>query len=319
MSAILEFRNVAFAHGARPIFDNLCISVEHGETVALVGPNGVGKTTLLRLAAGLLCPSSGEVLVRGQELERWSRRQLSCAVALVPQYLEVPFAFRVEEIVAQGRVPHLGFFGRLTKNDIEAVETAMDAVDLLGMRRRVFSELSGGERQRVKIAIGLAQQARLMLLDEPTQHLDLGRQIELMGLLRKLVQRGITIVAAMHDLALVREHCSSAILLTPQAPAMAGPVKELLRADLLERAFCVARPSLERYLANEASLGAAGDGLPTAPPDADLTNDEATGQRRKNEPQEYRERLWRKDELLRCREYRYYSRHPRSGHNWDHD
>ncbi len=187
------------------------------------------------------------------------------------------------------------------------------------MRKRVFSELSGGERQRVKIAIGLAQQPRLMLLDEPTQHLDLGRQIELMALLRRLVDRGITIVAAMHDLALVREHCSSAILLTPQAPAMAGPVQELLRADLLERAFCVARPSLERYLANEASPAGAGAGLPIAPADADSNNDDATGQRRKNEPQEHRERLWRKDELLRCREYRYYSRHPRSGHNWDHD
>ena len=265
MSAILEFRNVGFSHGARTIFEDLCFSVEHGETVALVGPNGVGKTTLLRLAAGLLQPSSGEILVRGQELKQWSRRQLSCSVALVPQHLEVPFAFRVEEIVAQGRVPHLGFFGSLTSADLEAVESAMEEVDILKMRKRIFAELSGGERQRVKIAIGLAQQARLMLLDEPTQHLDLGRQIELMGLLRKLVQRGITIVSAVHDLALVREHCSSAILLTPDAPAMRGPVQELLRADLLERAFCVARPSLERYLATDASL--AGGPELTAPPD----------------------------------------------------
>jgi iron complex transport system ATP-binding protein len=318
MSAILEFRNVGFSHGARTIFDNLSFSVEHGETVALVGPNGVGKTTLLKLAAGLLQPSSGEILVRGQELERWSRRQLSCAVALVPQYLDVPFAFRVEEIVAQGRVPHLGFFGGLTRADHEAVESAMEAVDILGMRKRILSELSGGERQRVKIAIGLAQQARLMLLDEPTQHLDLGRQIELMDLLRKLVERGITIVAAVHDLALVREHCSSAILLTPHAPALRGPVQELLRADLLERAFCVARPSLERYLAAETFLSGGG-GESIAVPDPESKVDDAGSQRRKNEPQEHRERLWRKDELLRCRGCRRYSRRPRSWHNWDHD
>jgi iron complex transport system ATP-binding protein len=251
MAAILEFRNVGFAHGARAIFEDLCFSVQPGETVALVGPNGVGKTTLLKLASALLRPSSGEVLVQGRELKQWGRRQLSCCVALVPQHLEVPFAFRVEEIVAQGRVPHLGFFGGLTGNDLDAVESAMEAVDILSMRHRVFAELSGGEHQRVKIAIALAQQPRLMLLDEPTQHLDLGRQIEVMALLRRLVERGITIVAAMHDLALVREHCSSGILLTPCAPALAAPVAELLRADLLERAFSVERPSLDRYLASE--------------------------------------------------------------------
>lgn len=251
MAPILEFRHVGFAHGARTIFSDLCFSVHSGETVALMGPNGVGKTTLLKLAAALLRPSPGEVLVQGHELKQWGRRQLSCCVALVPQHLEVPFAFRVEEIVAQGRVPHLGLFGRLSGRDLDAVESAMEAVDILDMRHRIFAELSGGERQRVKIAIALAQQPRLMLLDEPTQHLDLGRQIEVMALLRRLVERGITIVAAIHDLALVRDNCSSGILLTPDSPAVAGPVADLLRADLLQRAFAVERPGLERYLAAE--------------------------------------------------------------------
>jgi len=256
MAAILEFRDVGFAHhgfahGARSVFTDLSFSVQSGETVALMGPNGSGKTTLLKLAAALLQPAAGEVLVQGRQLRQWTRRQLSCCVALVPQHLDVPFAFRVEEIVAQGRVPHLGFFGGLGGEDLDAVETAMESVDILSMRHRVFAELSGGERQRVKIAIALAQQPQLMLLDEPTQHLDLGRQIEVMALLRNLVERGITIVAAMHDLALVREHCSSGVLLMPDAPALTGPVHDLLQADLLQRAFAVERPSLDRYLASE--------------------------------------------------------------------
>ena len=263
-SPVLEFRNVCFAHGetahgARAVFEDLSFTVRPGETVALMGPNGVGKTTLLKLAAGLLRPRSGEVLVQGRLSLQWPRRQLACTVALVPQELEVPFAFSIEEIVAQGRVPHMGWFGGLRARDVEVVESALREVDLLSLRHRVFAELSGGEQQRVKIAIALAQQPGLMLLDEPTQHLDLGRQIEVMGLLRKLVERGITIVAAMHDLALVREHCSSGILLTPKAPALTGSLEELLRPELLQRAYAVDRAALDRYLRAE-NLGAESGG-----------------------------------------------------------
>jgi len=158
----------------------------------------------------------------------------------------------------------------------------------------------------------LAQQPKLMLLDEPTQHMDLGRQIELMALLRRLVERGITIVAAVHDLALVRDNCTSAILLTPDAPAVAGPVSELLRSDLLERAFSVERPSIERYLATQP--GSPGNAGMAAPPSLD--SKEATGQQEMNEPQEHREHLRRPGEQLRCRGF---ARHGRSWRYWDHD
>jgi iron complex transport system ATP-binding protein len=257
MSTILEFRNVGFAHGERSILENLSFTVQKGEMVALMGANGAGKTTLLRLAAGLLRPASGEIELEGQNVGQWERRQFARRVALVPQELNVPFAFRVEEIVAQGRVPHLGFLGGLTQKDFDAVERAMEAVDILRLRNRVFSELSGGEHQRVKIAIGLAQEPELMLLDEPTQHLDLGRQIELMTLLRRLVERGITIVSAIHDLGLAREHCSSGILLLTGHPAISGPLDEILRPEWLRRAFDVERNALESYLGADARTAAA--------------------------------------------------------------
>jgi iron complex transport system ATP-binding protein len=247
VSAIIEFRNVRFAHPERTIFDDLSFAVEEREMIALVGPNGVGKTTLLKIVAGLLRPTSGAVLLQGRGLESWSRRELSCYAALVPQHLDVPFAFRVDELVAQGRVPHLRRFAGPSARDLEVVESAMQAVDIVGMRERAYSDLSGGERQRVKIAIGLAQQPKVMMLDEPTQHLDLGRQIELMGLLRTLNAHGITILAAMHDLALVRENFSSVILLMPEAVSIAGPTAEVLRPELLERAFLVDRSSLSRH------------------------------------------------------------------------
>jgi iron complex transport system ATP-binding protein len=246
-SPILEFRNVSFSRGSRLVLDELSFSIEKREMVALLGPNGIGKTTLLQLACHLLLPASGEILLQDKPLDRWSRQQLPRCIALVPQQLEIPFDFRVEEIVAQGRVPYIPLFSHSTALDREAVEKAMQAVDILNLRHRYYSELSGGERQRVKIAIGLAQQPNIILLDEPTQHLDIGRQIELIALLRELNQQGITIIAAVHDLNLVAESFSSVILLTPEPSWIAGPVGEVLRPDFLERAFSVEQSALANY------------------------------------------------------------------------
>ena len=157
-SAILEFRDVSFSRGPRLLLDRMSFGIEKQEMVALLGPNGVGKTTMLKLASRLLQPGDGTVLLQGEPLAAWPRRELPRAVALVPQELEMPFNFRVEEIVAQGRVPYLPLFGHQHCADREAVENAMESVDIVRLRDRLYSQLSGGERQRVKIAIGLAQQ-----------------------------------------------------------------------------------------------------------------------------------------------------------------
>jgi iron complex transport system ATP-binding protein len=207
----------------------------------------VGKTTMLKLICGMLSPASGSILLQGKTLGEWPRRELPRRIALVPQELEIPFNFRVEEIVAQGRVPYQPLFGGGSALDREAVENALEAVDITGLRHRIFSELSGGERQRVKIAIALAQQPKLMLLDEPTQHLDVGRQIELVALLHRLNERGITLLAAVHDLTLVAENFSSVILLTPEPAWIAGAAADVMRADLLERAFSVGQSNLAQY------------------------------------------------------------------------
>jgi iron complex transport system ATP-binding protein len=243
MSSILEFRDVDFARGEREIFRRLTLAIDAGEMTALLGPNGVGKSTLLSMIVGLLQPRAGSISLNGREVRNWERQELSRTVALVPQSLYVPFSFRVEEIVAQGRVPYLGRFGNMSRHDLQVVEQSMEAVDVLPLRKRVYDELSGGEMQRVKIAIALAQQPKLMLLDEPTQHLDIGRQIEIVQLLRKLNASGITVFAAIHDLSLARQSFSSAVLLTPAPECYAGPVEEILRPELLERAFTVSGAS----------------------------------------------------------------------------
>lgn len=248
MSASLSVRSVGLTRGAKRLFDGMEFDVRPGDMTALLGPNGVGKSTLLSLICGLLPQQSGSICLNGRDVREWNRRELSRHVALVPQMLNVPFEFRVEEIVAQGRVPYLGRFGGLSKYDLQVVEHAMHAVDVLPLRARIFNQLSGGEMQRVKIAVALAQQPKLMLLDEPTQHLDVGRQLEIIQLLNKLNAGGITVLAAVHDLALVRNHFQTAVLLTEKPACFSGPVQEILRPELLQDAFGVSAAELAAVL-----------------------------------------------------------------------
>ncbi|MGA8272464.1 MAG: ABC transporter ATP-binding protein [Candidatus Sulfotelmatobacter sp.] len=237
MTPLLEFLDVSFNYEHRPVVGHLNFTIEQGECAALIGPNGVGKTTLLRLAGGTLKRSHGTISLAGRRLDTLPRSEVAKLVALVPQRFEVPFDFTVEQIVEQGRTPYLGLFAGFKRRDREAVERALDLADVASLRNRIFNELSGGERQRVKIALGLAQEPRLLLLDEPTQSLDLGRQLELLGLIQTLNDQGVTILAAMHDLQLIEGTFSSVLLLEPNHELRKGPPQDILRADILERAF----------------------------------------------------------------------------------
>jgi iron complex transport system ATP-binding protein len=252
--SFLRFSQVSFSYRERTVLQAASFQLERGECAALIGPNGAGKTTLLRLAAGMLVCSSGDVLLEGRSVSLFSRTQIARRVALVPQYIDVPFAFTVQQIIEQGRTPHLGFLGGLRSIDREAVERAIELTDTDGLRGRIFNQLSGGERQRVKIALGLAQEPALLLLDEPTQSLDIGRQLELLELIRSLQQRGITILAAMHDLHLLQEIFSSVLLLTAENGLRQGGPGEILQADVIERAFYSPRQQHSVLLAQERAV-----------------------------------------------------------------
>jgi iron complex transport system ATP-binding protein len=237
VTPLLRCENVSFAFGEQNIINNVSFHLYEGDSAALIGPNGIGKSTLLRVSAGLLQCSSGHIALNGQPLTALRRRELSQKIALVPQQVEVPFDFKVEHIVEQGRAPYIGLFGGPTRKDRLAVERAMYLADVTPLADRVFNELSGGERQRVKIALGLAQEPRLLLLDEPTQNLDIGRQIELLDLVSSLRDEGITILAAMHDLQLIPETFSSVLLLTPERTLIQGRPQDIMQPAILEKAF----------------------------------------------------------------------------------
>ena len=237
MNPLLRFVDVSFGYGGNNVIQSTSFDLHEGSCTALIGPNGVGKTTLLRLAAGVLQCSAGSVLLDDVPLSRLALKTVARTIAFVPQQLDLPFQFTVRQVVEQGRTPYLGLLRGLMREDRIAVDRALELADVSVLQHRIFNELSGGERQRVKIALGLAQQPKLLLLDEPTQNLDIGRQVELIDLLHFLRAEGITIFASIHDLQLVEGNFSSVLLLSPEMPLMNGTPPEILKPSILEKAF----------------------------------------------------------------------------------
>jgi iron complex transport system ATP-binding protein len=211
--------------------------VRAGEMVGLLGPNGSGKTTLLRLISGVLRPQQGVVMLDGRDTRAWGRREVARRVAVVPQEMHVPFAFTVEELVRLGRTPYVRLLGSHTKEDQNIVRGALQAADIEMLAGRIFNELSGGERQRVTVAMALAQRPALLLLDEPTSHLDIKYQIELLELVQKLNREtGVTVIAAMHDLNLAARYFPRLVLFQRGIVADATPA-EVLDPHLLRRVY----------------------------------------------------------------------------------
>lgn len=235
--SLLDFDNIGFGYGDTRLVQDLTACICASDCIALVGRNGVGKTTLLRLAAGILAPDCGEVRLKQRPMQSLKHREIARSIAFVPQNVEVSFSFTVEQFIEQGRTPFLKVFGGLDAADRKAIERAMDLTDTSSLRSRPFNELSGGERQRVKIALGLAQQPQLLLLDEPMQHLDIGRQFEMIDLIGSLRQEGIAILASMHDLALIEGVFPTVWLLSQDERMRQGPPSEMLHPKLLEDAF----------------------------------------------------------------------------------
>jgi len=199
----LVARSLAAGYGARGVLRGIDLALDPGILVALVGPNGAGKSTLLRALAGLIRPTAGAVTLDGTDVATLSRAALAARIAVVPQTFDTLFPFTVREIVALGRSARLGLFARPTASDAAAVARAIDAQDLGALVDRRLDALSGGERQRVVLAMALAQEADVLLLDEPTAHLDPAHQI---GIVRRAAElarsRGVIALAVLHDLNL---------------------------------------------------------------------------------------------------------------------
>ncbi|MCG8996549.1 ABC transporter ATP-binding protein [Laribacter hongkongensis] len=229
--------NLTVAIGRKTVLHDVSLTLPAGRLSALLGPNGAGKTTLLRQLAGLSPARSGTVHCQGRPLAGLSGSQRARQVAYVPQHVPAGLPLTVREFVALGRVPHLGPFSRLAGSDRQAVETAIETVELVSDAGKRLDALSGGERQRAAIARALAQEAPVLLLDEPTNHLDLRHQHRLQTLLASLCRQGKTVVEVLHDLTLAANYADHAALFADGRLVAAGAPPAVLQADTLSQVY----------------------------------------------------------------------------------
>ena len=236
--AAIAVKGLSFAYARQPVLHDLDIRLAPGDLAAVIGPNGAGKTTLLNCINGLTRPAAGSIDLHGCSVAGLDARRRARMVATVPQGFHIPFAYRVREIVALGRSPHLGFWGGMSERDHRTVDSALAQTETTELQSRRFNELSGGERQRVVVALALAQQPRILLLDEPTTHLDLSHQIEILNLVRGVNRkREVTVLACLHDINLAAAFFRRMIVIDAGRLVADGTPEEVLTPDLMAEVF----------------------------------------------------------------------------------
>lgn len=238
MSPAFEFEHVSAGYNRTTVLRDMHFAVAEGEMVALLGPNGAGKSTLLRVLTGLHQPSAGKVRIFGQDVCRLQALDRSRLIAVVPQELKTPMAYTVEELVLMGRAALLNPWQAPTAADRLVVERAMVYTDVSDLRDRPLEALSGGEKQRAVIAMALAQEPRVIVMDEPTTHLDLNHSLEIMQIIERLNRnQRVTVLMTSHDLNLAAEFCQRLILMDHGALIADGAPSEVLREDVLRDVY----------------------------------------------------------------------------------
>ncbi|MCX5782579.1 MAG: ABC transporter ATP-binding protein [Elusimicrobia bacterium] len=235
---ILELRSVASGYSGKEVVSDISFVLEEGGFLGIIGPNGAGKTTLFRTITKIIEPMRGTVLFSGRDIGGIKRHELAREVsAMLPLY-DLPFSYSVLDFVMMGRFPHQKRFGLPSKKDLEITRKSLELTDAWHLSGRRLHEISGGERQRVILAQALAQEPRLLLLDEPTAYLDLGHQIAILDVIKKLNrENGLSIITILHDLNLAGEYCSRILMLNGGKIFMEGTPHEVLKYQNIEQVY----------------------------------------------------------------------------------
>ncbi len=258
---MLSLQNISAGYRGELVLQDIAVNIAAGEFIGLIGPNGSGKTTLLRVISGTLAARHGEVWLRERKVRQMPRRDVARVVAHLLQDHALGLAFPVREVVLMGRWAHVPRFGRETAHDLAVAQRAMELASVLHVADRPITEISGGERQRVLIAMCLAQEPEVLLLDEPTSHLDIGHQLSILDLIRSLSRRTrMTVVAVFHDLNIGAEYCDRLLLLDRGRLAALGAVPDVLTAANLRQVYGVTVALQRNPLSNKPHVIVAGGG-----------------------------------------------------------
>ena len=235
----IDAQGVFFQIEAKTLLDRVDLNAAHGQMVGLIGPNGAGKSTFLRAISGVLRVQGGNIHLDGADLRSLTSKEVAAGLAIVPQIVPYTHGFTAMELVLMGRYPHLGRFQIEGQGDERIARNAMRQTETEQFAERTLDTLSGGERQRVIVSRALAQQPRILLLDEPTSNLDVLHQLKVLGLVRQLVDDGLTSVAAIHDLNMAARFCDRLVLLQEGRVLAEGAPEEVLTPKLIAQAFGV--------------------------------------------------------------------------------
>lgn len=235
----LSTHNVSVGYHGQAIVKNVSLTLPEGKIIALLGPNGCGKSTLLKAMARILTPMDGEIRWQERNLHSMPSQYLATQLALLPQTQPIPEGIKVKDLVAYGRSPYTGFWGRLSKEDYSVIQQAMEQAGVTELSEQFVSELSGGQRQRVWLAMTLAQDTPYLLLDEPTTYMDLNHQVELMNLFKTLNEAGKTIITVLHDINQAARYCNHLVVMKAGEIITQGEPESVLTQELLESVFSV--------------------------------------------------------------------------------
>ncbi|MDO9523412.1 MAG: ABC transporter ATP-binding protein [Methanocorpusculum sp.] len=238
MTPTISADNISVKYGDHQVIEQFSLAVDQGGFIGILGPNGCGKTTFLRALSRILKPDDGAVFIEGLDAESYDSRALAKTIGCVGQETDVAFPFTVREIVLMGRYPHIGKLAPLSAKDLAIADEAMKTTNTFHLADRLITEVSGGERQRVLIARTLTQQPRILLLDEPTSHLDINHQIEIMDLIRDLTPE-ITVIGVFHDLNLASYFCDRIVLMKHGKILAVGTPMEVLTPEKIRESFSV--------------------------------------------------------------------------------